>query len=217
MPDHPLTMLEPDPTAAPSTHATTAPAALEPALAPAMLNALPPAFAPASPPAAPPIVRPTWAFVLSHPAHFIALGAGSGLSRVAPGTAGTLWAWAAFVVLQPFMSDLGWATLIGVGTLVGWWACTVTAQHMRVADSGHIVWDEVVAFWLVLWLVTPAGFWGQLAAFALFRFFDAVKFGPMAWADQTFKGFGPRGGFGILLDDFAAAGCTLLVIALWTY
>lgn len=201
MPDLPLTMLEPDSTAAPSTTATTGPAALAPAL----------------PPEAAPIVRPTWAFVLSHPAHFVALGAGSGLSRFAPGTAGTLWAWAAFVLLQPFLSDLGWATLIGLGTWVGWWACTVTAQHMRVADSGHIVWDEVVAFWLVLWLVTPASFWGQLVAFALFRFFDAVKFGPMAWADQTFKGFGPRGGFGILLDDFAAAGCTLLVIALWRF
>lgn len=161
--------------------------------------------------------RPTWKFVLTHPAHFIALGAGSGLAPWAPGTAGTLWAWALFVLLHPFMNDLGWALLIGLGSLVGWWACTVTARHMGIADSGHIVWDEVVAFWLVLWLVMPIGFWGQLAAFGLFRFFDAVKFGPMAWADQRFKGFGPRGGFGILLDDFAAAGCTLLVIALWTH
>jgi phosphatidylglycerophosphatase A len=164
-----------------------------------------------------PVTRPTWAFLLSHPAHFIALGAGSGLARLAPGTVGTLWAWASFLLLQPWMSDTAWAALIGVGTLVGWWACTVTAQHMRVADSGHIVWDEIVAFWLVLWLVTPTSFWGQLYAFVLFRVFDAVKIGPMAWADQTFKGFGPRGGFGILLDDFAAALCTLLVIAAWRF
>jgi phosphatidylglycerophosphatase A len=164
-----------------------------------------------------PLLRPTLRFALSHPAHFIALGAGSGLARKAPGTVGTLWAWAAFVILQPHMTDLRWAALIAVSTLVGWWACTVTARHMGIADSGHIVWDEVVAFWLVLWLVTPAGFWGQTVAFAVFRVFDAVKVGPMAWADQTFKGFGPRGGFGILLDDFAAAFCTLLVIALWRY
>lgn len=169
-------------------------------------------------PAAPaPVLRPTLTFLLAHPAHFIALGAGAGLSRLAPGTAGTLWAWVAFLVLDPFLSATGWGVLIGLSTLVGWWACTVTARHMGVADSGHIVWDEVVAFWLVLWLVMPAGFWGQLVAFALFRLFDAVKVGPMAWADQTFKGFGPRGGFGILLDDFAAAFCTLLVIALWRY
>jgi phosphatidylglycerophosphatase A len=165
----------------------------------------------------PPLARPTLGFALAHPAHFIALGGGSGLSRLAPGTVGTLWAWAAFLLLQPVMTDGAWAALIAIGTLVGWWACTVTARHMGVADSGHIVWDEIIAFWLVLWLVTPASFWAQLVAFALFRVFDAVKVGPMAWADQRFKGFGPRGGFGILLDDFAAAACTLLVIALWRY
>ena len=164
-----------------------------------------------------PMLRPTLRFALSHPAHFIALGAGSGLARTAPGTVGTLWAWAAFVILQPHMSDPLWAALILASTLLGWWACTVTARHMGIADSGHIVWDEVVAFWLVLWLVTPTGFWGQAAAFGPFRLFDAVKVGPMAWADRTFKGFGPRGGFGILLDDFAAALCTLLVIAAWRY
>jgi len=171
----------------------------------------------ATPDNTPPLLRPTWAFTVAHPAHFIALGAGSGLPRVAPGTVGTLWAWAVFLLLQPWMNDTGWAVLIGVGTLVGWWACTVTAQHMRMADSGHIVIDEIIAFWLVLWLVMPTGFWGQLAAFALFRLFDAVKIGPMAWADKAFKGFGPRGGFGIMLDDFAAALCTLLVIALWKF
>jgi phosphatidylglycerophosphatase A len=162
-----------------------------------------------------PMVRPTWAFLFAHPAHFIALGAGAGMSRFAPGTAGTLWAWVGFLVLEPLLSPLGWALLIAAATLVGWWACTVTARHMQVADSGHIVWDEVVAFWLVLWLISPTGFWGQFAAFGIFRLFDMVKIGPMAWADQTFKGFGPRGGFGILLDDFAAAFCTLIVIALW--
>ena len=167
--------------------------------------------------AAPPLARPTWRFLLAHPAHFIALGGGAGLSRFAPGTAGTLWAWVAFLLLDPLLSASDWGLLILAATLVGWWACTVTAQHMRVADSGHIVWDEVVAFWLVLWLIAPSGFWEQFIAFALFRLFDAVKVGPMAWADQTFKGFGPRGGFGILLDDFAAAFCTLLVVALWRY
>jgi len=164
-----------------------------------------------------PVLHPDLRFLLAHPAHFIALGAGSGLSRLAPGTVGTLWAWAAFVLLHPWLSEMAWAWVIGLGTLTGWWACTVTARHMGVADSGHIVWDEVVAFWLVLWLVSPAGLLGQAVAFGLFRLFDVIKVGPMAWADRTFKGFGPRGGFGILLDDFAAAFCTLLVIAGWRF
>jgi phosphatidylglycerophosphatase A len=154
-------------------------------------------------------------FLMSHPAHFIALGAGSGLSRLAPGTAGTLWAWAVFTLLQTWISPLQMGVLIAASTLVGWWACTVTAQHMGVADPGAIVWDEVIAFWLVLWLVTPATFWGQLVAFALFRYFDAAKPGPVRWADSLFKGFGWRGGWGIIFDDLVAAFCTLLVIAIW--
>ena len=154
-------------------------------------------------------------FLFSHPAHLIALGFGSGLSRIAPGTAGTLWAWLVFVLLQPDMTDLRWAVLIGLSLPLGWWACTVTARHMQVQDPGAVVWDEVVAFWLMLWLVMPTGFWGQLAAFALFRFFDAVKPGPVAWADKSFKGFGARGGFGIMFDDLVAAFCALLVLAVW--
>ena len=154
-------------------------------------------------------------FLLSHPAHFIALGAGAGLSRLAPGTAGTLWAWAVFLLLQIWLTPLQMGMLIGVATLLGWWACTVTAQHLGVADPGAIVWDEIVAFWLVLWLVTPTSFGGELAAFVLFRYFDAAKPGPVGWADRLFKGLGWRGGWGILFDDFVAAFCTLLVIAIW--
>jgi phosphatidylglycerophosphatase A len=154
-------------------------------------------------------------FLMSHPAHFIALGAGSGLSRLAPGTAGTLWAWAVFLLLQIWLTPLQMGVLIAASTLVGWWACTVTAQHMGVADPGAIVWDEVIAFWLVLWLVTPTTFWGQLGAFVLFRYFDAAKPGPVRWADSLFKGFGWRGGWGIIFDDLVAAFCTLLVIAIW--
>ena len=89
-------------------------------------------------------------FLMSHPAHFIALGAGSGLSRLAPGTAGTLWAWAVFALLQMWLNPLQIGVLIAASTLVGWWACTVTAQHMGVADPGAIVWDEVIAFFFFL-------------------------------------------------------------------
>ena len=153
----------------------------------------------------------------AHPAHCIALGFGAGLSPLAPGTAGTLWAWLAFLVMTPWLTALQMGLLIAVSLLIGFWACTVTARNMGVADPGSIVWDEVAAFWLILWLITPAGFWGQLAAFLLFRFFDAVKFSPTAWADRSFKGFGWRGGFGIMLDDLAAAFCTLLVIAAWRF
>ena len=45
----------------------------------------------------------------------------------------------------------------------------------------------------------------------------------MGWADRLFHGVDPstdrwawaKAGWGIMLDDLVAAGCTLLVIALW--
>ena len=166
--------------------------------------------------------KPDWRFLLSHPAHLLALGFGSGLAPVAPGTAGTLWAWVAWVALQPGLSDRVTALILIAATLVGWWACTVTARHLAQADPSAIVWDEIVAFWCVLWLVTPAGFWAQAIAFLLFRFFDAAKPGPVAWADQLFKQrrgqpIGWPQGFGIMFDDFVAALCALLVIAAWKF
>jgi phosphatidylglycerophosphatase A len=105
--------------------------------------------------------------------------------------------------------------LIAASLPLGWWACTVTADHLNVHDPSAIVWDEIVAFWLVLWLWTPAGWWAQTAAFALFRAFDALKPGPVGWADRHFHGPGWRGGFGILFDDLVAAFCTLLVLSIW--
>jgi phosphatidylglycerophosphatase A len=165
----------------------------------------------------PAVLRPGVKFLFSHTAHFIALGAGSGLLPKAPGTFGTLWAWGAFALMQLVLSEAQIGGIIAVSLLVGWWACTLTAGHLRVLDPGAIVWDEVVAFWMILLVIAPAGFMAQLIAFALFRFFDAVKPGPVAWADELFHGFGWKGGFGIMLDDLVAAACTLLVIAMWRF
>lgn len=162
-------------------------------------------------------IKPTAAFMLAHPAHAIALGLGSGLAPKAPGTVGSLWGWLSWLLLQHHLSLPQQAMLIASSFLVGWWACTVTARHMGVSDPGAIVFDEIVAMWLILFLLMPTNFWGQLTAFTLFRFFDAAKPGPVAWADQLFKGFGWRGGFGIIFDDLVAAFCTLLVLALWRW
>ena len=154
-------------------------------------------------------------FMWSHPAHLLAMGFGSGLSPKAPGTVGTLWAWAAYVLMDQFLNAADMGLLIGISVPLGWWACTVTAQHMQVQDPSAVVWDEIVAFWLILWLWMPAGFGGQCMAFVLFRFFDAAKPGPVGWADRHFHGLGWRGGWGIMFDDLVAAFCTLLCLSLW--
>jgi phosphatidylglycerophosphatase A len=159
-------------------------------------------------------------FMFEHPAHLIALGFGSGLSPKGAGTVGTLWAWVVFIVLQRWFDDWLWALCLLLSFAVGWWACTRAAQALRQNDPGAIVWDEIVAFWLVLWLVMPTSWLGQLVAFVLFRLFDIAKPGPVGWADGLFKAragdaIGARQGLGILLDDLVAALCTLIVIALW--
>jgi len=103
-------------------------------------------------------VRPSAAFMLSHPAHLIALGLGSGLAAKAPGTVGSLWAWASWLVIQHYLSIPAQAALIALALLLGWWACTVTAANMRISDPGAIVWDEVIAVWLIFSSSCPRAF-----------------------------------------------------------
>ncbi len=165
--------------------------------------------------------RPDLRFMLSHPAHVVALGFGSGLSRIAPGTAGTLFAWIVWLGLAPRLGDRGVAVLLAVSLVVAVASATTTARHLASADPSAIVCDEIVAFWAVLWLV-PATFAAQAVAFIVFRFFDAAKPGPVAWADQLWKSsrgrpIGWRQGVGIVFDDLVAGLCTLLAFALWRF
>jgi phosphatidylglycerophosphatase A len=153
--------------------------------------------------------RPGWRFLLRNPLHLLALGFGSGLSPVAPGTAGTLFAWASYLVLSRWLTAPAWAAVIAAGGLIGIWACGHTARAMQTDDPSPVVWDEIVAFWLVLLLLMPAGWAEQFAAFLLFRAFDAGKWLAVGWADRHV-----HGGLGIMLDDLIAAGFTLLVMAL---
>jgi phosphatidylglycerophosphatase A len=139
---------------------------------------------------------------------WIALGFGSGLAPVAPGTFGTLWAWGVFVLLDPLLSDAGWWVAIAIAYALGIWACGRTGRDLGRPDHGGMVWDEVVAFWMVL-LMVPGGFASQLAAFFVFRAFDVLKPPPIRQADRRFEG-----GFGVMFDDTIAAFYTVLAFAL---
>jgi len=173
------------------------------------------------------ILTPSFKWVFSKPSRALAFGMGSGLAPFAPGTAGTLWAWAAFLVGEYFLSTEAWLWVIGIGILLGCWICGQVSEELGKKDFGGIVWDEVVAFWLVLIFIMPANLWVQILAFALFRFFDAVKPGPIGMIDRHFKhleggdnsspsnlGLILWRGFGIIADDLAAAFFTLFTIAL---
>ena len=154
------------------------------------------------------MIRPDTRFLLAHPAHFIALGLGTGMAPVAPGTVGTLLAYPIYhLMVVSHLGTAGLSAVTAVFFLIGVWACAVTGRAMGIADHSSMVWDEVVAMLLILIVIPPqTGWW--IAAFFVFRFFDVVKPPPIRHFDRTLKG-----GFGVMFDDILAAFYTLLVLA----
>lgn len=153
------------------------------------------------------VLQPSWRFLLRHPAHFIALGLGAGLAPFAPGTWGTLLALPVYWLVSPVLDPIGYLMMVAVLLALGIWACEVTGRAIGVRDHGAMVWDETVAFLLVLFFV-PATLPWQAAAFLLFRLLDILKPPPIRYYERTF-----RNGFGVMLDDLVAAFYTLLVFA----
>jgi phosphatidylglycerophosphatase A len=138
-------------------------------------------------------------FLVSHPAHFIALGFGSGLMPRAPGTFGTLLGWALYALLSLAVSSPLVIAFLAVPLFfLGVWACDRTGRDLGVQDHGAMVWDEVVAF-LPLAAVASAAWWLQAVAFVLFRLFDIWKPYPIRLVENNVKG-----GMGVMVDDLIA-------------
>jgi phosphatidylglycerophosphatase A len=153
------------------------------------------------------VARPNAGFAFTHPAHAIALGFGAGLAPIAPGTVATLVAWPVGWYLGGITSSAVLLTVLALAFIVGTWACEVTGRHLGVSDHGAMVWDEIVAFVLVL-AILPRDLAWQAAGFVLFRAFDIGKPPPIDWFDRRL-----RGGFGVMFDDALAAGYTLVCLA----
>ena len=161
----------------------------------------------AKPRTSPPSLR----FLFAHPAHLVACGFGSGLAPVAPGTFGTLFAWATFIILQAWLPGDVLLGVIVFCFLGGIPLVHKTGRDLGVIDHGSIVWDEIVPFWLVLFFC-PAGWAWQAIAFALFRLFDIVKPPPARFFDQRVKN-----GFGVMTDDLCAAGYAIFLLFVLRY
>ena len=143
--------------------------------------------------------------LLLHPAHFLSLGFGSGLSPWMPGTAGS----AAGVLLFLPLAGLDWLSylLIVIALLLaGVYLCGKTARALKAHDHPAIVWDEIVGILITFFMLPKEGGW-IASGFLLFRFFDIVKPWPISLADRHIKG-----GLGIMLDDVIAALFALLII-----
>ena len=153
------------------------------------------------------ITHPTVRFTFAHPARFIALGFGTGLAPVAPGTVGTVLAFPIYILLDRWLDPLALSVVIAVFFAIGVWACGRTGRDLGVADHSAMNWDEVVAMMLIL-LVIPAEWEWRAFAFFAFRFFDVIKPQPIRHIDRTMKD-----GLGVMFDDIVAAFYTLLLIA----
>ena len=130
-----------------------------------------------------------------------------GYLPVAPGTWGSL-AGAVFTAfLNP--SSAVQAILIVIGFVIGTISSTVAERVIGQTDSGHIVIDEFIGFFVsVVYLPQTYGYF--IAAFFLFRFFDILKPFPIRQAERTLKG-----GFGIMTDDVLAGIYTNAILQIW--
>jgi len=148
--------------------------------------------------------------MFGHPARFIALGFGTGLSPIAPGTVGTLLGFPVYWLLSDWLAPHGPLAMLAAIFVMYWigvWACARTGRDLGVSDHSGMNWDEIVAFQLVLMLAPEGWFWQSFAFFG-FRFFDVVKPPPIRHFDATVKG-----GFGVMFDDILAAFYTVLLMA----
>lgn len=142
---------------------------------------------------------------LTTPSGLLAFGFGSGLSPVAPGTAGSLMAIPFFLLLAQLPVWIYLASVIllfGLGVLVS----SRASEQLGEDDFGGIVIDEMVGMWITL-LACPLDWLAILAGFVLFRFFDVIKPQPIKWFDRHLKG-----GLGIMVDDVIAGLFALLCL-----
>lgn len=151
--------------------------------------------------------RHTREIALKSPDGLLAFGFGSGLSPIAPGTAGSLAALplALPLVVMPLPAALA---VVTAAFVFGIWLCGRVGRRLGVHDHSGIVFDEFVGLWLVLVLVPPHWAW-WLAGFVLFRLFDALKPWPIGWLDRRIEG-----GLGVMLDDALAGVLALGVLHL---
>ena len=111
-----------------------------------------------------------------------------------------------------YLSD--WKIYLGIiisSFILGIYLCSYTANVLKVHDHPGIVWDEIVGYFITMFMVPNQWHW-IIVGFILFRFFDILKPWPISLADKRLKG-----GFGIMLDDVIAGLFALIVIQITLY
>jgi len=133
---------------------------------------------------------------------FLATGAYSGYSPIAPGTAGSvvglLVVWFGFGPLWNHSPIIALA-IFAVTFIVSCWISGRAEAIFQERDSSKIVIDEVLGMAATMFGNPLTAPW-LLAGFVLFRVFDVVKPFPAGLIDREVGG-----GAGVMLDDLAAA------------
>ena len=142
--------------------------------------------------------------------HFFALGFGSGLCPIMPGTCGTIVAIPIYLLLAKF-SIFYYSLILIIMILIGFWICDVTAKDLGTDDPPSVVWDEIVGFLLTM-IAVPVNWLWIILGFGLFRIFDIIK----PWPIKTLETKLP-GGIGIVVDDLAAGIFAAIILRIIIY
>lgn len=136
------------------------------------------------------------------PAKVVATLGGVGLARPAPGT----WA-SAFVLPLAWLGPLPCLGMAVLFVLAGAWAVPRLAREGAERDPAWVVVDEAAGQLLALAAIPAGAPWlWVIASFALFRFFDILKVGPVGWADRR------KGVFWVMFDDLMAGAMAAVAI-----
>jgi phosphatidylglycerophosphatase A len=133
----------------------------------------------------------------------IASGFFTGYCPIAPGTIGSLWGIAIYILLYRYPETFVLATFILF--IIGFSVSGAAEQLFGKKDSERIVIDEVASMCLVFIFIKPD--WLMLIlGFMLFRFFDIIKPPPAKIFEKL------SGGKAVMLDDIVAAVYSIIAL-----
>jgi len=138
------------------------------------------------------------------PARLISSCFGCGYLRPAPGTIGSAFGLAVFVLVLADRPLAVQIIAIILAIVVGIWAATATSRQLGDGDPSEVVIDELAGMWIALLATsTPLG-WA--VAFVAFRVLDILKPFPANVAESLPEGWG------IMTDDLVAGGYALAIV-----
>lgn len=135
---------------------------------------------------------------------FIASGAYSGYSPIAPGTAGSVVGILIYLLAFSLqLSAIGYLLITILIVSIGIWVSGRAEEIFERKDSQKIVIDEIAGMLISLFML-PHGFWTALSGFIIFRMLDIAK--PFYILERL------PGGLGVMMDDVAAGIATNLIL-----